>query len=64
MRFPTRRRCCCSARRAARRRLTRAQTASVVDRRAGEPYLVDCGYGTVRGLAQAGVRLPQSRMYS
>jgi len=38
--------------------LTRAQTASVVIA-GGEPYLVDCGYGTVRGLAQAGVRLPQ-----
>jgi len=35
---------------------TRTQTASVVlvD---GQPYLVDCGYGAVRGLVQAGLRL-------
>jgi ribonuclease BN (tRNA processing enzyme) len=36
--------------------LTRAQTASVV-LAGGQPYLVDCGYGTVRGLVQAGLRL-------
>src|SRR6185369_2292362 len=36
--------------------LTRSQTASVV-MAGGKPYLVDCGYGTVRALAQAGIRL-------
>jgi len=36
--------------------LTRSQTASVV-MAGGQPYLVDCGYGTVRGLIQAGLRL-------
>ena len=35
--------------------LTRAQTASVVIA-GGQPYLVDCGYGTLRGLIQAGLR--------
>jgi ribonuclease BN (tRNA processing enzyme) len=38
--------------------LTRAQTASLVIT-GGEPYLVDCGYGAVRGIVQAGVRLGQ-----
>jgi ribonuclease BN (tRNA processing enzyme) len=38
--------------------LMRAQTASVVFA-GGQPYLVDCGYGTVRGLVQAGLRLGQ-----
>src|SRR5262245_46412621 len=38
--------------------LMRAQTASVVFA-GGQPYLVDCGYGTVRGLVQAGLRLAQ-----
>ncbi|HEX5109051.1 MAG TPA: MBL fold metallo-hydrolase [Vicinamibacterales bacterium] len=38
--------------------LMRAQTASIVFA-GGQPYLVDCGYGTVRGLVQAGLRLPQ-----
>jgi ribonuclease BN (tRNA processing enzyme) len=36
--------------------LTRSQTASVV-MAGGQPYLVDCGYGTVRGVVQAGIRL-------
>lgn len=36
--------------------LTRSQTASVV-MAGGRPYLVDCGYGTVRGLVQAGLAL-------
>jgi ribonuclease BN (tRNA processing enzyme) len=36
--------------------LTRSQTASVV-MAGGQPYLVDCGYGTVRGLVQAGLRV-------
>jgi ribonuclease BN (tRNA processing enzyme) len=38
--------------------LTRAQTASVVIA-GGQPYLVDCGYGTVRGLVQGGLRIAQ-----
>jgi len=38
--------------------LGRQQTASVVIT-GGEPYLVDCGYGTVRGLVQAGLRVGQ-----
>src|SRR5262245_11013467 len=38
--------------------LMRAQTASVIFA-GGQPYLVDCGYGTVRGLVQAGLRLAQ-----
>jgi len=38
--------------------LMRAQTASVVFA-GGQPYLVDCGYGTVRGLVQAGLRFAQ-----
>ena len=36
----------------------RQQTASVVIA-GGEPYLVDCGYGTLRGLVQAGLRFAQ-----
>src|SRR5262245_9668328 len=36
--------------------LTRSQTASVV-MAGGKPYLVDSGYGTVRALTQAGIRL-------
>ena len=38
--------------------LGRAQTASVVIT-GGEPYLVDCGYGTLRGIVQAGLRFAQ-----
>jgi len=40
--------------------LTRSQTANalVVD---GQPYLVDCGYGTVRSLVQAGIPLASIR---
>ena len=38
--------------------IARAQTASVVIA-GGEPYLVDCGYGTLRGLVQAGLRFAQ-----
>src|SRR5262245_43964185 len=36
--------------------LTRSETASalLVD---GQPYLIDCGYGTLRALVQAGIRL-------
>jgi ribonuclease BN (tRNA processing enzyme) len=36
--------------------LTRSQTASIV-MAGGQPYLVDCGYGTVRGIVQAGLRV-------
>ena len=36
----------------------RQQTASLVIA-GGEPYLVDCGYGAVRGLVQAGLRVGQ-----
>lgn len=36
--------------------LTRSQTASIV-MTGGQPYLVDCGYGTVRALAQAQIRM-------
>jgi ribonuclease BN (tRNA processing enzyme) len=36
--------------------LSRSQTASVV-MAGGRPYLVDCGYGAVRGLVQAGLRI-------
>src|SRR5437868_15464064 len=36
--------------------LTRGQTASVVVV-GGRPYLVDCGYGTVREIVQAGLRV-------
>lgn len=35
--------------------LSRAQTSSVVVVN-GQPYLVDCGYGTLRGLIEAGIR--------
>lgn len=38
--------------------IARAQTASVVIA-GGEPYLVDCGYGTLRGLVQGGLRFAQ-----
>jgi ribonuclease BN (tRNA processing enzyme) len=38
--------------------LTRAQTASIVIV-GGVPYMVDCGYGAVRGLVQAGFRVGQ-----
>jgi ribonuclease BN (tRNA processing enzyme) len=40
--------------------LTRAETSSVVlvD---GQPYLVDCGYGAVRSLVEAGITLPTLR---
>lgn len=38
--------------------LARSQTASVVIA-GGVPYLVDCGYGTLRGLVQAGLRFAQ-----
>jgi ribonuclease BN (tRNA processing enzyme) len=38
--------------------LNRAQTASVV-MVGGQPYLVDCGYGTVHGIVQAGLRVAQ-----
>ena len=38
--------------------LTRAQTASLVII-GGTPYMVDCGYGAVRGLVQAGYRVGQ-----
>jgi ribonuclease BN (tRNA processing enzyme) len=40
--------------------LTRAQTASVV-MAGGQPYLVDCGYGAVRGLVEAGIRIVDVR---
>jgi ribonuclease BN (tRNA processing enzyme) len=36
--------------------LTRSQTALAIIA-GGQPYLVDCGYGTVRALVQAGLRL-------
>jgi ribonuclease BN (tRNA processing enzyme) len=35
--------------------LTRSEAASVV-MAGGQPYLVDCGYGTVRALVEAGIR--------
>jgi ribonuclease BN (tRNA processing enzyme) len=35
--------------------LTRAETASIIVT-GGEPYLIDCGYGALRGLVQAGIR--------
>jgi ribonuclease BN (tRNA processing enzyme) len=36
--------------------LARAQTASLIVV-GGRPYLVDCGYGTLRGIVQAGFRM-------
>jgi ribonuclease BN (tRNA processing enzyme) len=38
--------------------LNRAQTASLVITK-GVPYLVDCGYGTLHGIVQAGARFAQ-----
>jgi len=40
--------------------LTRAETSSVV-MAGGQPYLIDCGYGTVRGLVEAGIRIVDVR---
>jgi ribonuclease BN (tRNA processing enzyme) len=40
--------------------LTRSQAASVV-MAGGQPYLVDCGYGTVRALVEAGIRVNDVR---
>lgn len=38
--------------------LNRSQTASIV-LAGGQPYMVDCGYGAVRGLVQAGFRIAE-----
>ena len=35
--------------------LTRSETAALIVT-GGQPYLVDCGYGALRGLVQAGIR--------
>jgi ribonuclease BN (tRNA processing enzyme) len=40
--------------------LTRSQAASVLIA-GGQPYLVDCGYGTVRALVEAGIRMNDVR---
>jgi ribonuclease BN (tRNA processing enzyme) len=40
--------------------LTRSEAASVV-MAGGQPYLVDCGYGTVRALVEAGIRVNEVR---
>src|SRR5579872_2158912 len=40
--------------------LMRSEAASVL-MAGGQPYLVDCGYGTVRALAEAGIRVNDVR---
>src|SRR5215469_18950387 len=40
--------------------LTRSEAANLV-MAGGQPYLVDCGYGTVRALVEAGIRVNEVR---